>query len=80
MDCANNGLEAFEAWSSYPPGYYSMGFFDHHMPKCDGVEATKRIRDTEIKEKRESTFPIVALTADIQDSARDFCMGAGMTE
>ena len=33
VDCTNNGLEAVEAWTSHPPGYYKMGFFDHHMPK-----------------------------------------------
>lgn len=28
----NNGLEAVEVWLSRPPGYFKMGFFDHHMP------------------------------------------------
>ncbi|KAI8138810.1 hypothetical protein BJV82DRAFT_522892 [Fennellomyces sp. T-0311] len=31
--CANNGLEAVDAWTSHPPGYFKMAFFDHHMPK-----------------------------------------------
>lgn len=33
VECANNGLEAVEAWSKHPPGYFQMGFFDHHMPR-----------------------------------------------
>lgn len=61
--------------------------------KCDGVEATRRIRKleqsrddgrvtTEHSATTNSTtatlFPIVALTADIQDSAKHLCMEAGM--
>lgn len=33
VKCANNGLEAVEAWSAQPPGHFVMAFFDHHMPK-----------------------------------------------
>ncbi|KAI8138422.1 hypothetical protein BJV82DRAFT_717467 [Fennellomyces sp. T-0311] len=80
VDCANNGLEAVEAWGSHPIGYYKVGFFDHHMPKCDGIEATKLIRKTEADEQRSIRFPIIALTADVQDSAREACMDAGMDE
>ncbi|KAI9275770.1 hypothetical protein BDA99DRAFT_431313 [Phascolomyces articulosus] len=78
VDCANNGLEAIEAWASHPPGYYKIGFFDHHMPKCDGVEATKKIRKIEANDQRTTRFPIVALTADVQESARDYAIKAGM--
>ncbi|KAG0194465.1 hypothetical protein DFQ28_010548, partial [Apophysomyces sp. BC1034] len=78
VKCANNGLEAVEAWASYPAGFFHMAFFDHHMPKCDGVEATKRIRELEKVEDRPTSFPIVALTADVQESARKTCINAGM--
>ncbi|KAI7853030.1 hypothetical protein BDC45DRAFT_174217 [Circinella umbellata] len=76
--CANNGLEAVQAWEKNPPGYFTMAFFDHHMPKCDGVEATKRIRKTESEEDRSIRLPIVALSADVQDSARKICLDAQM--
>lgn len=33
VECANNGLEAVEAWTKHPPGHFKMAFFDHHMPK-----------------------------------------------
>jgi CheY-like chemotaxis protein len=33
VECANNGLEAVDAWINRPTGYFSMAFFDHHMPK-----------------------------------------------
>ncbi|KAI7858865.1 hypothetical protein BDC45DRAFT_497792 [Circinella umbellata] len=77
--CANNGEEAVEAWSRQPESYFKMAFFDHHMPKCDGVEATKRIRKIEESENR-TRLPIVTLTADIQDSAKEICMNAGFDE
>ncbi|KAI9251842.1 hypothetical protein BDA99DRAFT_521323 [Phascolomyces articulosus] len=76
--CANNGLEAIEAWKQRPPNYFRMGFFDHHMPKCDGMAATKKIRGIEKEEKRQKLFPIVALTADIQESTRQTCLSMGM--
>ncbi|KAI7883767.1 hypothetical protein K492DRAFT_229475 [Lichtheimia hyalospora FSU 10163] len=91
VQMTNNGLEAVEVWLSRPVGYFKIGFFDHHMPLCDGVEATRRIRkleqnrnDGRVTAEHSATtavsFPIVALTADIQDSAKHLCMEAGMND
>ncbi|RCI05416.1 hypothetical protein CU098_002574, partial [Rhizopus stolonifer] len=76
VESANNGEEAVNLWSQKPPSYFCLGFFDHHMPKCDGVEATKRIRAQE--SGTGTRLPIVALTADIQASAKQICVDAGM--
>ncbi|KAI9257050.1 hypothetical protein EDC94DRAFT_564880 [Helicostylum pulchrum] len=76
VESANNGEEAVNLWLERPPNHFCIGFFDHHMPKCDGVEATKRIRAHELGTG--SRLPIVALTADIQASAKDVCVEAGM--
>ncbi|CDS11781.1 hypothetical protein LRAMOSA04044 [Lichtheimia ramosa] len=78
ITCANNGAEAIAAWTKRPVGYFRMALFDHHMPKCDGVEATKTIRRHEKEQNSKIRLPIVALTADIQDSARAICVNAGM--
>ncbi|KAI7864967.1 hypothetical protein BDF14DRAFT_1744492 [Spinellus fusiger] len=83
VESANNGEEAVKLWKQRPPDYYCLSFFDHHMPKnCDGVEATKRIRqkerDGQILRKPRGKLPIIALTADVQASARDICFEAGM--
>ncbi|CDS05990.1 hypothetical protein LRAMOSA08518 [Lichtheimia ramosa] len=78
LTCANNGAEAIAAWTKRPVGYFRMALFDHHMPKCDGVEATKTIRRHEKEQNSKIRLPIVALTADIQDSARAICVNAGM--
>ncbi|KAI8970664.1 hypothetical protein BDB01DRAFT_855295 [Pilobolus umbonatus] len=77
VESANNGLEAISAWRNREDRYFAMAFFDHHMPKCDGVAATKKIREIEANENR-TRFPIVALTADVQESAKLICLNAGM--
>ncbi|KAI8391262.1 uncharacterized protein BYT42DRAFT_489941 [Radiomyces spectabilis] len=77
VESANNGEEAVQLWQQRSPQHFCIGFFDHHMPKCDGVEATKRIRALE-RENNIERLPIVALTADVQSSARDMCVNAGM--
>ncbi|KAI9244307.1 hypothetical protein BY458DRAFT_447847 [Sporodiniella umbellata] len=78
VETACNGEEAIELYRQKPPDYFSLAFFDHHMPKCDGVEATKKIRSLE--ENTSSRLPIVALTADIQSSAKKICVDAGMDD
>jgi len=73
-----DGNEAVRAWQSHPPGYFSVALFDHHMPLCDGVEATKRLRILERQSKVSVELPIVALSADCQEQTRKFCLSAGM--
>jgi len=48
------------------------------MPICDGVEAVKRLRLLEKKKKAPVFLPIVALSADCQDSTKQLCLSAGM--
>lgn len=79
VESANNGEEAVKIWQQRPSGYFFIGFFDHHMPKCDGIEATRQIRKLEQEQTSNgSRLPIIALTADVQISARDTCVNAGM--
>ncbi|KAG0808632.1 hypothetical protein G6F20_009421 [Rhizopus arrhizus] len=78
VEAASDGEEAIQMYKQRPPNYFSLAFFDHHMPKCDGVEATKRIRSLE--KKTGCRLPIVALTADIQASAKQVCVDAGMDD
>ena len=56
---ANNGLEAVEEYQNFKP---DMIFMDISMPKMDGKEATRVIREIE-EEAGLNRVPIVALTA-----------------
>ncbi|KAI8141207.1 hypothetical protein BJV82DRAFT_518864 [Fennellomyces sp. T-0311] len=76
VESANNGEEAVQLWQQRPDNHFVIGFFDHHMPKCDGVEATRKIRQLEYQSN--GRLPIIALTADVQATARDVCVNAGM--
>lgn len=62
IDIAANGLEAFKMAKTNP---YEIIFMDIMMPEMDGWEATKKIRDHGIQ------IPIVAITADFSDEARE---------
>ncbi|KAG7090785.1 hypothetical protein E1B28_009870 [Marasmius oreades] len=74
----SNGNEAITEWESHEPGYFSVALFDHHMPICDGVEAAKRLRVLEKRRKASTMLPIVALSADCQESTKHLCLSAGM--
>ncbi|KAJ8703111.1 Chk1 protein kinase [Pleurotus ostreatus] len=74
----SNGEEALNEWQAHPPGFFSVALFDHHMPVCDGVEAAKRLRFLENKRDVPTMLPIVALSADCQESTKQLCLSAGM--
>ncbi|KAF9949449.1 histidine kinase osmosensor [Mortierella alpina] len=83
ISCANDGADALALFKAHPRGYYTMGFFDHHMPNCDGVRATQQIRALEKEHAAEvkgpvPRLPIVAVSADIQETARKACLNSGM--
>jgi len=78
VTATGNGEEALAEWEAHEPGYFSVAMFDHHMPVCDGVEAAKRLRYAESKRKCQVLLPIVALSADCQDSTKQLCLSAGM--
>lgn len=74
----SDGLEAIQAWESHQPGYFALALFDHHMPVCDGVEAARRLRKLEKTRCPDTPLPVVALSADAQESTKQFCLSAGM--
>ena len=74
VDIAQNGDEAVAAASD---GDYDIIFMDMHMPACDGLEASRRIRALS---GQASKVPIVALTANAMSADRQKCMAAGMND
>lgn len=74
VDVAQNGEEAVAAASG---GGYDIVFMDMHMPVCDGLEASRRIRALGGAAAR---VPIVALTANAMTADRQKCMAVGMND
>ena len=70
---ARNGQEAVDA-ALAPHAAFDLVLMDVQMPEMDGIEATRRIRET-LNSKQ---LPIVALTAGALLSERDRAMQAGM--
>lgn len=73
-DLAADGHEAVAHCAATPPDGVLM---DLQMPRMDGIEATRRIRQLQA-ERRVPHFPIVAATALTGAHERDACMRAGM--
>ncbi|MCE2594893.1 response regulator [Motilimonas cestriensis] len=72
----SNGLDAYEKWLK---GKFSLLLTDWHMPKMDGLQLTKKIRETELKENRPST-KIVAITANGMSDEVDAGLAVGMND
>ncbi len=75
-DIAVNGAEAVEAWRV---NKYDIILMDCHMPRMDGYEATRRIRQLESEQNLKPT-QIIAMTANSNPEDRKLCMAAGMND
>ena len=73
---AKNGKEALEIFRNSKMGEYHFIIMDVMMPVMDGLEATRRIRESQ---KEDSDIPIFAMTANTFASDRRKCREAGMT-
>jgi len=80
-EVVENGRLAVEALLREP---YDLVLMDCQMPKMDGFEATRRIREHErrgeIRGDRTGRLPIVALTANAVNGDRQRCLEAGMDD
>ncbi|AVH73251.1 PAS domain S-box protein [Nostoc sp. 'Lobaria pulmonaria (5183) cyanobiont'] len=73
-DVVTNGLEAIEALQKQP---FDVVLMDVHMPKMDGLEATRRI----CQEWGVGFRPhIIAITANAMRGDRQVCLAAGMDD
>ena len=68
---ADNGQQAIDLAAKHA---YDLILMDCHMPVLDGYEASATLR------RMGCETPIVALTADVMEEARDRCLQAGMTD
>jgi CheY-like chemotaxis protein len=74
-----DGEEALESWlaAETAGAPYDLVLMDVQMPKLDGIETTKRIREREAGQRVRRTT-ILALTANTQMDDRYACFEAGM--
>ncbi|MBP2646221.1 MAG: arcB1 [Firmicutes bacterium] len=75
VDEAGNGFEALALLAEHE---YDAILMDIHMPELDGVETTKRIRESEGSSRKHT--PIIALTAYALSGDRERFLAAGMDE
>ena len=71
---ANDGEAAASLWQWHP---FDLVFMDCVMPRVDGFEATRRLRQWEIDKGRERV-PVVALTASAMEEDEERCRVARM--
>ena len=72
FDFAEDGQVCLDMVSSSPPDYYDLILMDISMPRMDGLEATKKLR------QMGCSLPIIAMTANVSDQDRNAAMEAGM--
>jgi two-component system, sensor histidine kinase and response regulator len=71
-DVAGDGQQALEHWRT---GEYGLVLTDLHMPRMDGYELTRAIREEETEGNR---IPIIALTANALRHEELRCLACGM--
>ncbi len=75
VETATNGLHAIYR---YVRGEFEVIFMDCQMPEMDGYDATAEIRRREAFSHRRT--PIIALTGNVVEGARERCLAAGMDD
>lgn len=75
FDTANTGSEAL---TLFEKNHYDMVLTDIQMPDMDGLELTRRIRNS--KDQQRSNTPVLAVTGQISQEAHQDYLAAGMND
>ncbi len=76
VEFALNGEEAIEIFNNRGDDYFDLILMDKKMPIVDGIEATKRIRNSKLRYS--SKIPIYGLSANSSNEAVKQCLDSGM--
>ena len=74
VEIGKDGIEAVEKSAATA---YDLIFMDMQMPRLDGLEATRQIRE---RGGADRTRPIIAMTANAMPGDRERCLDAGMND
>ena len=75
VERANDGVACLEMLQKAPEDYYDLILMDIQMPRMNGYQATKAIR--QLSDKR-ADIPIIAMTANAFEEDRKAAYEAGM--
>lgn len=78
VECAVDGVDAFEKFRDSEAGRYDIILMDMQMPRWDGLEATRQIRKLDRPDA--ATVPIIAVTANAYFEDEQKCLDAGMND
>ncbi|TDZ35761.1 Peroxide stress-activated histidine kinase mak1 [Colletotrichum trifolii] len=76
---AADGAECTDMVFAHSHEYYSLILCDLHMPRKDGYQACREIRQWE-REQGLTKLPIIALSANVMSDVRDKCVAAGFSD
>ncbi|QSZ29649.1 hypothetical protein DSL72_004165 [Monilinia vaccinii-corymbosi] len=76
VELALDGVECTEKVFSKPHGFYSLILCDLHMPRKDGYQTCREIREWEEKGTY-AKMPIIALSANVMADVLEKCVRAG---
>ncbi|PTB66476.1 histidine kinase [Trichoderma citrinoviride] len=79
VDIAVDGAECVERVFSKPHNYYSLILCDLHMPRKDGYQACREIREWEMHYNYPQ-MPIIALSANVMSDVQEKCAAAGFSD
>ncbi|KAL6864221.1 histidine kinase [Trichoderma novae-zelandiae] len=79
VDIAVDGAECVERVFSKPHSYYSLILCDLHMPRKDGYQACREIREWEMHYNYPQ-MPIIALSANVMSDVQEKCAAAGFSD
>ena len=74
VEVADDGQAALERLEAEP---FDLVFMDCQMPRLDGYDATRAIRNSELDAR---SIPIVAMTANAMKHDREKCLQSGMND
>ncbi|TKB25518.1 response regulator [Desulfopila sp. IMCC35006] len=77
VQIADNGAQAIDILEKTS---FDLIFMDCQMPVMDGFQATRKIRELEIRANNTMHIPIIALTANALLGDRERCLEAGMND